>query len=285
MGVPGERKGERSAEDEVLESVVKANMPQQKTEQFIAELLAAISHEFRTPLAAIKGYSSMLLRQDDQLSAEERQEGLRVIQDASERLKTLTDRLLEITSLETGTFRFDRRIIQPLPVIYEAVVSAQEQLPELLRARLTFQIHLRDERGNPTQEIPPLSGDRRALRIMLDHLLENAVRFSPEGGQIDVVIWPVVPNRTSQAQDAVQVPLLEICVCDYGIGIPDQHLDRIFERFYRVDTRLTREVNGLGVGLAICAQLAALHQGKIWAESCPAGGSVFHLRLPIAQAG
>ena len=111
MGVSGERKDEQSAEDEVLESVVEANVPQQKMEQSIAELLAAISHEFRTPLTAIKGYSSMLLRQDDQLSAEERQEGLRVIQDASGHLETLTDRLLEITSLETGTFRFDQRII------------------------------------------------------------------------------------------------------------------------------------------------------------------------------
>ena len=74
---------------------------------------------------------------------------------------------------------------------------------------------------------------------------------------------------------------LEICVCDYGLGIPEEHLERIFEHFYRVDTRLTREVNGLGLGLTVCQHLVALHQGRIWAESCPDGGSAFHIWLPL----
>ena len=75
--------------------------------------------------------------------------------------------------------------------------------------------------------------------------------------------------------------MVEICVCDYGLGIPAEHLDRIFDRFHRVDTRLTREVNGLGLGLTICKHIVELHDGVIWAESCPAGGSAFHVRLPV----
>ena len=75
--------------------------------------------------------------------------------------------------------------------------------------------------------------------------------------------------------------MVEICVCDHGLGIPDEHLDRIFDRFHRVDTRLTREVNGLGLGLTICKHIVELHDGLIWAESCPAGGSAFHVRLPV----
>jgi signal transduction histidine kinase len=78
--------------------------------------------------------------------------------------------------------------------------------------------------------------------------------------------------------------MVEICVCDLGLGIPFDHLDRIFDRFHRVDTRLTREVNGLGLGLTICKHIVELHEGLIWAESCPAGGSAFHVRLPVDGA-
>jgi signal transduction histidine kinase len=74
---------------------------------------------------------------------------------------------------------------------------------------------------------------------------------------------------------------LEICVCDFGLGIAEEHLERIFEHFYRVDTRLTREVYGLGLGLTVCQYLVVLHQGRIWAESCPDGGSAFHIWLPL----
>ncbi|HEX6553640.1 MAG TPA: ATP-binding protein [Ktedonobacteraceae bacterium] len=77
--------------------------------------------------------------------------------------------------------------------------------------------------------------------------------------------------------------VLEICICDNGMGIPPEHLERIFERFHRVENGLTREVNGLGLGLPICKRIVELHQGSIWAESCPAGGSAFHVLLPVGE--
>ncbi len=77
--------------------------------------------------------------------------------------------------------------------------------------------------------------------------------------------------------------MLEICVCDHGVGIPPEHLERIFDRFHRVDTRLTRETSGLGLGLTICKFLVELQYGVIWAESCPAGGSAFHVWLPLEE--
>jgi signal transduction histidine kinase len=157
--------------------------------------------------------------------------------------------------------------------------------------------------------------DPRRLREVLDYLLENAISYSPQGGAIDVVMYPLPPPspqnyqpdqvkreaRSPQGTGAAGVEqtdgppaaydpqeqesphMLEICVCDYGMGIPSNHLEQIFERFHRVDTRLTREVNGLGLGLTICKYLVELHGGLIWAESCPAGGSAFHLRLPIDE--
>jgi signal transduction histidine kinase len=149
---------------------------------------------------------------------------------------------------------------------------------------LTLHLQCRDELGNQTQEIPSVKGDVRCLRKVLEHLLENAIRFSPEGGRIDVIARPAPQEQPAAIQDeSLNMPsFIELCVCDFGVGIPHEHLERIFERFYRVDTELTREVNGLGLGLTACKYLIALHHGRIWAESCPAGGSAFHVWLPLA---
>src|SRR5262249_36241249 len=143
------------------------------------------------------------------------------------------------------------------------------------------------------------------LREVLDNLLENAMNYSPGGGAIDIIVYPVTSlssageelDRVNETPASVKdAPLkhaltgarkpgrvLEICVCDHGLGIPPEHLERIFERFYRVDNRLTREINGLGLGLTMCKRIIELHDGVIWAESCPAGGSAFHVRLPVDE--
>ncbi len=95
---------------------------------------------------------------------------------------------------------------------------------------------------------------------------------------------PSLGQNDTRSQLSTHIPrrMLEILVCDNGMGIPVEHLERIFDRFHRVDTRLTREVNGLGLGLAICKRIVELHNGLIWAENRSNGkGSVFHMRLPI----
>jgi signal transduction histidine kinase len=257
----------------------------QETERHLIELLATIGHEFRTPLAVINGYASTLLRQQHQLSTQEQHEYLHMIQEAGKRLEILTDRLLEIAQLEAGTVQIESSLVNIPSLAQEVIASAQQQVPEPLRDRFTFHLHCRDEVGNQTQEVPAVHGDVRSLRKVFEHLLENAIRFSPEGGRIDVIARPVRPGRTASVHDQplTMTAFLEICVCDYGVGIPDEHLERIFERFYQVDTSLTREANGLGLGLTMCKYLVALHEGRIWAESCPAGGSVFHIWLPLKE--
>ena len=257
-----------------------------EAEQLVSELLATLGHELRTPLATIKGYSSMLLRQDERLTSEERREYLQVIQEAGQRLETLTTHVLDMTSLETGTFQLNQSMVDMLTITREVLATAQQQLSEAQRSRLSFYLHVWDRTQKEVQNVPLVKGDRRALRTVMEHLLENAVRFSPDGGRIDVIMQPVAPERASQLLDPAQSASswLEICVCDYGLGIPDTDLERIFERFYRVDRSLTREVNGLGLGLAICHRLVTEHRGRIWAESCSAGGSAFHLWIPQAEA-
>jgi signal transduction histidine kinase len=254
-------------------------------EHLIVELLNTIGHEFRTPLAVIKGYSSMLLRHEEQLSPEERRELHSAIQEAGTQLGSLLDQVLELAQLEVGAVQLDQGTVDIPSLTHEAITKAQQRVPEQLRDCLTFHLHLRDESGNEGQDVPLVRGDPRSVHKLLTHLLENAIRFSPEGGRIDVIVQPVSQARLLSASvHLADLPsFLEICVCDYGIGIPDEHLERIFERFYRVDTSLTREVNSLGLGLALCRHLVALHHGRIWAESCSAGGSAFHTWLPMAE--
>jgi signal transduction histidine kinase len=272
-----------------------------------AELLATVSHELRSPLASIKGYAATLLRHERRISREERHEFLIAIATASDRLERIIDRLLEMSQLETGTMSIERSPVDVVRLAQEAIAAAEQQTSTQLRGQFTFHLRLKDAAGVPAQEKPLIMADPRRLREVLDNLLENAVNYSPEGGVIDVVVQPIqallpagkASKRERKAEAFPQSDdahferpdvqpdgqklrqLVEICVCDYGLGIPAEHLDRIFDRFHRVDTRLTREQSGLGLGLTICKHIVELHDGVIWAESCPAGGSSFHVRLPV----
>ena len=274
-----------------------------------AELLATISHELRSPLASIKGYAAMLLRYERRLRREERHQFLLTINEGTVRLEHIVESLLEISQLETEGI-----ILQVSPVnvpllVQETMRAAEERLSAQLTGRFSFSLLVEDGDGRPDANIPRLQADRRRLREALDNLLENAINYSPEGGTIAVVVrtvsakWP--PDRRPVAQalgGAETTPvitdeqasifaghaaarelrsMLEICVVDTGIGIAQEHIERIFERFYRVDMRLTREVNGLGLGLAICKRIIELHDGAIWAEILPQGGSVFRVLLPF----
>jgi signal transduction histidine kinase len=272
-----------------------------------AELLATVSHELRSPLASIKGYAATLLRHERRISREERHEFLLAILDGSNRLEVVINRLLEMSQLETGTIPIDRTTVNLAHLAREAIMAveqrfgASEQAEDAHQANnhVTFTLRLEDSEQRPTHDEPLIQADRHRLREVLDNLLENAVIYSPEGGLVEVGIRPVNPwssgvlSPTSLRQksnaaglvfsssEQTTPAMVEIWVRDHGIGIPAKQLERIFERFHRVDTRLTREVNGLGLGLAICKRIVELHNGTIWAESTPGEGSTFHILLPV----
>lgn len=260
-----------------------------------AELLGTVSHELRSPLASIKGYAATLLRHEQRLPREERHQFLLAITEASDRLEAIIERLLEVSQLETGQIVLQRSPVNVVHLAGEAIAAMQERVAASRPGHFIF--HLQPEGADGA--IPLIQADQRRLREVLNNLLENAVIYSPEGGLITVTVrervqaFPRLKGggavRASGEQNQEVVPnqrrMLEVCVCDQGQGIPAAHIERVFERFHRVDNSLTRETGGLGLGLTICKRIVELHGGMIWAENGPQGrGSALYVRLPI-EAG
>ncbi len=263
-----------------------------------AELLGTVSHELRSPLASIKGYAATLLRHERRISREERHQFLLAINEASDRLEVLIKRLLEMSQLETGAITINRSPVDLARLTNEAIIALDERVSEQFPGRFVFKLSLEHANGAPAHSAPLILADPRRMREVVDNLLENAIKYSPAGGMIKVIIHPVIQVQPAlmeasqlnqdkaDVQQLMHIPrqMLEILVCDNGIGIPIEHLERIFDRFHRVDTRLTREVNGLGLGLAICKSIVEMHDGLIWAENRLNGkGSIFHVRLPLDE--
>lgn len=270
------------------------------TEVFPADLLATIGHELRGPLTTIQGYAETLLRYEPQLALTERQEFLRAISQASAHIGTLVNRFLELAQFETQTHAFFPAPVQMQALAQEAITAAQARgshrlllLPATWPAPRAPTEAPHDENGGDALTI---TGDRRLLRSMLDILLENALAYSAPESLVEVVLVPRVYSASAAWSPLVltdrplalilpatfqdQEPVLEMCVRDHGRGIAPEDLSAIFRRFYRVDTRLTREVNGLGLGLTLCQAIVAQHHGMLWVESVLGEGSAFHLLLP-----
>ena len=263
-------------------------------ELFQADVLGTVSHELRGPLTAIKGYATTLLRHERHLGCEERHQFLQAIAEASDRLEIIIERLLDVSELETGRVTLQLSPVDMAYLASEALIAIEERVEGKAPGRFSFRLALQRMDGSTAQSVPLVLADPRRLREVLDNLLDNAIQYSPEGGKVSVVMRPI-PVEGSETQTVspqmAGMPvapalrnMLEICICDEGRGIPADQLERIFNRFHRVDTRLTREVNGLGLGLAICKYLIELHHGLIWAENKPGGrGSIFHIRLPLCD--
>jgi len=284
--------------DELEREVVREAL--EGMELLKAELLGTVSHELRGPLASIKGYAATLLRHEHRLAREERHQFLLAIHEASDRLEAIIERFLELSQLETGQAALERSSVDMAHLASEAIAVIEERVTVSQPGCFVFRLQLENTDGTPERIVPLILADHRRLREMLDHLLENAIKFSPGGGLVTVTLRPVVQvspgvkagdaPHIRQQNDPDKAPvlcnMLELCVTDNGQGIPAEQLERIFERFHRVDTRLTRETGGLGLGLTICKRIVELHGGAIWAENRSSGkGSAFYVRFPIDGDG
>ncbi len=269
-------------------------------ETLTADVLGTVSHELRGPLTAIKGYATTLLRHERHLAREERHQFLQAINEASDRLEVIIEKLLKVSQLETGQVKLQLSPVDMAYLVGEAIMAIEERMTSKSPGLFVFNLYLENADGTSGHSVPLVLSDPRRLREVLDNLLDNAIQYSPEGGSVNVVIRPVSqgepvikdrPGTNTASQKAADRPavdashnMLEISICDEGLGIPVDHLESIFNRFHRIDTRLIREANGLGLGLSICKYIVELHNGSIWAESKPESkGSIFRFRLPLSD--
>jgi len=230
-----------------------------RLERVRRDFVANVSHEFKTPLTAIGGFAETLLggALDD---AEHRARFVEIIREHAERLGRLTDDLLKLSTIEAGQLALEFRPVDAAELLASCVETV----------RFNAQQKKQQVELQCAKPLPPVRGDAGRLRDVVQNLLDNAVQYTPSGGRIVV---------SAQAKNGDVV----FDVTDNGIGIPQSDLERIFERFYRVDDARSREAGGTGLGLAIVKHIVEAHSGKIWVESKVGEGSTFHFSIPIAN--
>lgn len=231
---------------------------EKELDQMKSQLLATVSHELRTPLASIKGFATTLLREDVDWDEVSRYEFLSIIDKESDRLSELISSLLDMSRIEAGTLR-----VEPEPTDLQALVQETVSGFQVMTHEHEFETRL-------PPHLPLVWADPRRTRQILRNLVENAIKYSPQGGSIVVAV---------QVQEAD----VRVSVLDQGLGISSQHLNHIFDRFYQVDNASTRKVGGSGLGLSISKAIVEAHRGEIWVESQPGTGSAFHFTLPLAS--
>ncbi len=224
------------------------------------EFIATVSHELRTPLAAIYGSAQTLLRDDIELDQSGQKRLLAVIAQESERLSRIADDILFANKLDSGHFALGESTVD-LRTLAKDVV---DELRACFAARDDISIEL-----SVPAELDSLVADSDKLRQVLINLIDNAVKYSPDGGRIEVAV---------ERRDGG----VGISVRDQGIGIAQLEQRRIFGKFYRVDPELARGVGGTGLGLYICRELVRRMGGRVTVTSEEGKGSTFSVELPVA---
>jgi two-component system sensor histidine kinase KdpD len=246
IAVENARLAQQAAEVKILREV----------DRLRSELIANVSHELRTPLGLIKISSSSLLMEDADFDRATQLKFLRSISEETAKLELIVEHLLDLGRIESGRLRLDRQPAD-LGLLIGNTIKSMEALST--RHRLVSDL--------PAGSLVA-SVDAKRVEQVLRNLLDNAIKYSPEGGTVAVQAYP------GNAQ-------ILVAVSDEGIGIPAEEWDRIFERFHRVENEVTRRMRGAGLGLAVCRGIIEAHGGRIWAESQPGAGSTFCFTLPL----
>jgi len=221
-------------------------------------LISTVSHELRTPLASIKGYATTLLAEDVQWDTQAQREFLQIISQETDRLSELVNDLLDLSRIEAGNLSVNRSQCSLAEVIERAAGRARPRPG----ARLQLDM---------PPSLPPVFADPRRIEVVLRNLIENAAKYSPPDTPITVNV-------------ELQDDRLLVKVADQGPGIPEEHRQRVFESFYRVESGRMRSVSGAGLGLAISQGFVRAHGGQIWLEPAARGTTIaFSLPLELAE--
>ncbi len=221
-----------------------------------AELISTLAHEMRTPLTSIKGYATALLMEEAAFGPDTQREFLQIIDEECDLLRDLIHDLLESSIIDAGLLQIR---VQPV------------MLPRLVRGiveEIEHRAHNHRFLVNVPADMPILEADPDRVAQVLRNLLDNAIKYSPEGGL-------VVTRGEVQGGEVV------VSVADQGVGIAPEHLNRLFEKFFRIKNGAEHQVVGSGLGLPISRTIVEAHGGRIWAESQVGEGTIFYFTLPL----
>lgn len=222
------------------------------------ELIANVSHDLRTPIAIIKGYVETLQMKEETISVEERKRYINTVRESAEKLEKLVNELFELSKLEANQVQAKKE-----PFIISELVSDISNKYQLIAKTKNISINT-----NLSKELPPVLADLSLIERVMQNLIDNAMKFTPEGGRITIA--------TQKGNDND----VEVVVSDTGIGIPETEREQIFARYYKANN-FTDLKNSTGLGLAIAKKILDLHDSTLHLMSKENAGSSFIFKLPL----
>ena len=233
---------------------------QRRSEQLKREFVANVSHELRTPLTNIKSYAETIVDAGDELPPELKSNFMNVIISETDRMTRIVQDLLTLSKIDYGKMEMNISrfpFLKAVQNVYDAAKLNAEQ-----NHHHAMTLHCEGQ-------IPDVNGDRERIEQVITNIVSNAVKYTPDGGQIDMTVGTDGPN-------------VFVRVTDNGIGIPEKDLPRLFDRFYRVDKARSRESGGTGLGLSIAQEILNQHKGKIEISSVYGEGTSVTITMPAA---
>jgi two-component system, OmpR family, phosphate regulon sensor histidine kinase PhoR len=231
-------------------------------EQMRVDFVANASHELRTPLATLIGYTETLREQSEHIDSETRERFLAVVHDEARRMQHIVEDLISLSRIEAEKFSAPTDAV-PLPPLIDQALDAARRMAAERRSELVCAV---------ARDLPPIAADRGQILQLLDNLLTNALRYGDSGTPVTVA---------AQAEG----PMVHLSVADQGEGIAPEHVARVTERFYRVDTSRSRSLGGTGLGLSIVKHIVERHRGRLSIDSALGRGTTVHVLLPASPPG
>jgi K+-sensing histidine kinase KdpD len=242
----------------LYEEVKKANSKLTELDRMKSDFLSIVSHDFRSPLASVILAAKALLKRGESADPQRVNEYLTIIVDQANKLSHLAEDTLSIAKMESGQLSYFFKVVN----IERLIKDAAALVSFSRRHTLEYSVD---------SGVSYIKGDQTKLRQVVQNLLSNAVKYSPKGGHISV------------RAENYAVDQLLVSVTDEGIGIPEDQIGKLFQKFSRIDTTEAREIKGSGLGLWICKEIVKAHGGKIWVESDTEKGSTFKFTLKKAH--
>ncbi|MDI6767319.1 MAG: ATP-binding protein [Bacteroidota bacterium] len=242
----------------LYEEIQQANLKLTELDKMKSEFLGIVFHDFRSPLSSVMLAGKALLKNEIVQSQPRVKEYLQIIVDQANRLNQLAEDTLSITKIESGQLNYFFKIVNIERLIQDAIamvrISSRHKIAYKIDPNVAF-----------------IKGDQTKLRQVVQNLVSNAVKYSPRGGTVNIIIEDLSPE------------MLSVSVSDEGIGIPKEHIGNLFRKFSRVNTGEAKDIKGAGLGLWICKEVVEAHGGKIWVESEGGKGTTMKFTLKKAQ--